>query len=229
MEQGQSPDSRLSAGPGEALTVLPGVAALVVFAWLAREAALGRSPAWDASVRESINRRSSGPLTAAMKLATQMGSTYVVIPVGMVAVWRLLESGRWRAAALLVAAAAGAEIIGQLLKAVIRRKRPAPFFGMRAPFAESFPSTHAMVSICFYGGLAAILSANSHSLLVKAGLWLAAAVFSLVIGFSRVYLGVHYPSDIVGGYAAAIAWAYCLRAGYARWIAVKRPGASRLP
>ena len=229
MEQGQSPDSPISAGTGEALIALPGAAALLIFAWLARQAALGRAPAWDASIRHSIHRRSSGPLTAAMKLATQLGSTYIVIPVGMIAVWRLLEAGRWRAAAVLAVAAAGAEIIGQFLKVVIRRKRPAPFFGLTEPFATSFPSTHAMVSICFYGGLAAILSANSPSLLVKAGLWIAAVIFSLAIGFSRVYLGVHYPSDVVGGYAAAVAWVFCLRAGYAKWIAIKKPGASKLP
>jgi undecaprenyl-diphosphatase len=192
-------------------------AALIVFIWLARPALLGQPAAFDAPIRDAIHAHSSDSLTAAMKLATQLGSAYFVIPLGLFAVWRLTAAGRRRAATLLIIAAAGAEIVGLLLKLVFHRPRPDPFFGLAAPLAYSFPSTHAMGSACFYGALAAILAARSQSLPVKAELWVAAAALSLLIGFSRMYLGVHYPSDVLAGYSAAVVWAFCLHAGYSRW------------
>jgi undecaprenyl-diphosphatase len=75
-----------------------------------------------------------------------------------------------------------------------------------------------MVSCCFYGALAAILAARARSRARKLAIWAAAAVLTALIGFSRVYLGVHYPADVVAGYAAAVVWMAVVRAGYEMWL-----------
>ncbi|MGD0500250.1 MAG: phosphatase PAP2 family protein [Bryobacteraceae bacterium] len=219
MEQRQPHDSTVSRSAGPAVRAVLAATALVVFVWLARQASRGETAPFDAVIRNAIHAWASDWLTATMKLATQLGSAPFVIVAGLLAVWRLAASARRRAAALLVVATAGAEAIGQLLKFAFHRPRPEPFFGLADPLSYSFPSTHAMISCCFYGALAAILATSSRSPYVKAGLWALAAAVALAVGFSRVYLGVHYPSDVVAGYAAAVMWALALRAVHSAWLA----------
>jgi undecaprenyl-diphosphatase len=82
-----------------------------------------------------------------------------------------------------------------------------PFFGTEAPHSYSFPSGHALFSICFFGVVAALVAARLPSIAARAAVWTVAVAIAFLIGLSRVYLGVHYPSDVIGGYAAAVAWA----------------------
>jgi membrane-associated phospholipid phosphatase len=103
----------------------------------------------------------------------------------------------------LTAAPIGAEILDQFLKAIFHRARPEAFFGFPQPENYSFPSGHAFASACFYCALAATLSAGSAR---KAVYWAGGVAASLLIGLSRVYLGVHYPTDVLAGYAAAVVW-----------------------
>jgi undecaprenyl-diphosphatase len=65
---------------------------------------------------------------------------------------------------------------------------------------------------------AAILTKRMESPAVKAAIWIAAAFVVFAIGLSRVYLGVHYPTDVIGGYAAAIVWIAAVRAAYELWL-----------
>jgi len=75
-----------------------------------------------------------------------------------------------------------------------------------APHTYSFPSGHALCSFCFYGVLAGLLSARTKPLGWRLLIWIAAAAMVIAIGLSRIYLGVHYPSDVVAGYLAATVW-----------------------
>src|ERR1700682_753225 len=114
--------------------------------------------------------------------------------------------GRRRPAILLVVAAAGAVALDELLKLVFHRPRPEAYFGYPLPSSYSFPSGHAVSSCCFYGVLAAIVTARMRSRAAKSAVWTAAALMAALIGLSRIYLGVHYPSDVVAGYAVAVVW-----------------------
>jgi len=85
------------------------------------------------------------------------------------------------------------------LKALVHRPRPQPFFGYPQPNTYSFPSGHALISLCFYLALAEIEGR-------KRAWRLAAVLFAVAIGLTRIYLGVHYPTDVAAGFATAIAW-----------------------
>ena len=79
-----------------------------------------------------------------------------------------------------------------------------------------------MSSCCFYGVLAAILAAGAVSRWRKNLIWTVAVTVTLAVGFSRVYLGVHYPTDVLGGYAVAVVWVAMVRAAYEMWLAKSR-------
>ena len=200
-----------------AVAFIASFVAVFFFAWLAREVWSGAALPFDMAMRGMVHRWASPPLTRAMRAITLLGASAFLIPLVLVLVWRLVEAGWRRAAVALVAAAAGAEALDELLKLAFQRPRPVPFFGYTEPLTYSFPSGHAMVSACFYGTAAAILAARTRSRAGKAGIWMCAGLLTLAIGLSRIYLGVHYPTDILGGYAAGAVWIAAVRAGYALW------------
>lgn len=178
----------------------------------------GASLQFDTAIRETIHSWASTPLTYVMRGVTQLGSPACVITVGLLFVWRLIVLGRRRAAVIFIAAAVGAEALDQILKVVLRRERPEVFFGLTQPGSYSFPSGHSVMSACFYGVMAAILTTRMKSRALRLVIWTAAILLALAVGFSRVYLGVHYPTDVLAGYAAAAIWVGTVRAGYEIWL-----------
>ena len=76
------------------------------------------------------------------------------------------------------------------------------------PTAESFsyPSGHAVASLCLYFTIAWIVTTQIETAAVKAGIWIATVVVVFLIGMSRVYIGIHYPTDVIAGFLAAMIW-----------------------
>jgi len=95
------------------------------------------------------------------------------------------------------------------LKHAFHRTRPTAFFGA-LPHSYSFPSGHALFSFCFYGVLAGLSAGRTRSQPARILIWTLAAVLVTAIGLSRIYLGVHYPSDVIAGYLAATLWVTAL-------------------
>ena len=112
---------------------------------------------------------------------------------------------RRRAALWLVVTLAGALVLDLALKYGFDRPRPPPFVGP-VPRTPSFPSGHALFSFCFYGVMAGLLAGRAQSLVARVSIWVSVALLVLTIGFSRIYLGVHYPSDVIAGYLAGSIW-----------------------
>jgi undecaprenyl-diphosphatase len=193
-------------------------AALALFAWLAREILAGQALRFDAAVRQGLHSLASPLLTRAMRGITLLGSEVILAPLGALVTWQLVRIGRRHAAVLFVTAAFGGEALNSILKLVFHRHRPEPFFGYTLPTSFSFPSGHSMVSVCFFGVLAAILTARWERRSRRLAAWISAVVLALAIGASRIYLGVHYPSDVVAGYLAAVIWIGAVRAGYVYWL-----------
>jgi undecaprenyl-diphosphatase len=197
---------------------LAATAALLLFGWLSGVVLAGQSLLFDNAVRDAIHAWASPALTSAMLVVTRLGSLLVLFPLGVLMLWRLLAQGRKRAALIFIAACIGAEALSEILKLVFRRARPEAFFGYARPLTYSFPSGHSVMSACFYGVVAAILTTRMKSRGSRIAIWTGAATMALAIGFSRVYLGVHYPSDVLAGYAAAAIWVGSVRAGYEIWV-----------
>jgi undecaprenyl-diphosphatase len=101
---------------------------------------------------------------------------------------------------------AGEIILDLTLKEFYARPRPQAFFDYTLPSSFSFPSGHALGSFCFYGIVAWLLASK---LKCPAGAWsirISAIFLIFLIGFSRVYLGVHYPTDVLAGYLTGFVW-----------------------
>ena len=188
--------------------------ALILFVWLALDVTRGDAMRLDMPIRNAVHARSSPPLTAMMRGMSIIGSEVVLAPLGVILVWWLVATKRRRAAVVFGVAALGGEALDQILKLLFDRPRPEPFFGFAAPITHSFPSGHAMVSCCFFGVMAVILAAREPSRAKRISIFAIAALLAALIGFSRVYLGFHYPTDVLAGYAAAVVWLSAVRAAY---------------
>ena len=159
--------------------------------------ALRAPAAWfDQTVRMEVHAWATPALTLAMRILTWLGAT-VTLPVcalaASVGLWR---RGFRQRASIPPLAVALAELLTESTKYVVRRPRPEPFFGLRAPDSWSFPSGHSLDSMLCYLVFAAALQP-----LIGSRYRLAVAI-ALMVGLTRVYLGVHWPTDVLTGWAA---------------------------
>ena len=192
------------------LGLLPAAAALLFFAWLAEEVYHGGTQQFDERIRMLVHAHASPTLTVAMRGISLMGSPWFLIAMGALVIF-LMRAERPRRTLLFAVTVAGAEVLDQLLKIVFHRPRPATFFGLAEPMGYSFPSGHALVSCAFFGALAVFAAARTGR---RARRWLyyvGAAIPIAAIGLSRIYLGMHYPSDVLGGYTGAAAWLFSVK------------------
>ncbi len=188
------------------LAVWLALAAALLFVLLARWVLAGGSLPFDLRIRDTVHAWASPPATHALLAVTMLGSEWVMLPLGAVLVWRLATIGRARQAILFAVVSLAAELVSQLLKFALHRPRPEVFFGLSPAETYSFPSGHAFVGTVFYGFLAAILMTLERSRRKRGWIAAAAVLTSFLIGFSRVYLGYHYPSDVLGGWTCAAGW-----------------------
>jgi undecaprenyl-diphosphatase len=185
------------------------VAALALFAaFIALAAAVetGATDAADAWLRASIHASSSPSLTSAMIALTRAGSAAALTALFAIAAGVFYLAGRRRSMELLALAMIGAIVLENALKYAFQRARPEPFFGLVAPETYSFPSGHALFSTCLYGAVAWRLAAGAGRGAARVALACAAAALVATIGYSRIYLGVHYPTDVLAGALVGAAW-----------------------
>eukprot|EP01037_Dinobryon_pediforme_P007692 gene7692-7753_t len=188
-----------------ALTVItpePSMEQNVAFAALAWAVFAGAVNTLDFQLRDSLQGAANDSLTAAMNMITRLGSVMVLSMLAALAVagfW----FGKWQGATKqLGVTMAMAIFVENALKYAFHRMRPEPFFGLVAPESYSFPSGHTLFSTCFYGILVLIFIRRWHAHVVRGMIGLGAASLVLTIGFSRIYLGLHFPSDVVAGILA---------------------------
>jgi undecaprenyl-diphosphatase len=187
------------------------IATLVFFGWLADEVLEGETRHFDDVTRAAVHTFASPAVTTLMRGISFLGSTlFLTAATILVVLWFALR--KWgREAKLFAITMIGASLLNMTLKLAFKRPRPLPFFNLTAPETYSFPSGHALASCCFFAGLAAILSGRFKSRRTHTVIWIAAATMFLLIGLSRIYLGVHYTTDVIAGFSAALIWILVIR------------------
>lgn len=188
------------------------VAAFAALAVLAAAANLRLLP-FDEAVRDAIRGFGGDRFAGLMRWTSKLGSRWFIavatIPMAAVA-WRRCR----QIAMVLVVAFPAALALELILKAAVDRPRPT---GATGVFGSSFPSGHVIAAAAFWG----LLSPWTYLVTRRVGAWAASVVISAVVligvGVSRVYLGAHWPSDVLGGYLGGILFVLA-----AEW-AVRRP------
>lgn len=137
---------------------------------------------------------------------TYMASVPVICLIGIVVLLGLILKNRDFSALILLAGTAGGELLMWLLKFFFDRPRPSGFFPSLQVYGPSFPSGHSFVALIFYGLVTYMLLDHVNRWRHRAALVLGTSFFALLIGLSRVYLGVHWFSDVLGGFALAAVW-----------------------
>jgi undecaprenyl-diphosphatase len=204
------------------LRAVAAVATVVALAGLAVAAGVGDRFPGDGAASSWVQSWQAGWLDAAMKLVSLPGSTPVAVLLLVVATLALALRGLRTEAALVAAVTASASVLRVALKLAVARPRPTEDLVRVVDQADgySFPSGHAMHHVVFLGMLGVVLWDH-----VKPGpgrRLLVAAVGALLalVGLSRVYLGVHWPSDVLGAYAfggAVVVAAVWGRRSFASW------------
>lgn len=153
--------------------------------------------------------RPIGPpwLEAAMIDVTALGGVTVLTLITALVVAYLLVTRRFENAALVTAAVSGGAVLTNLLKVGFARPRPELVDHLVAVTSASFPSGHAMASAVTYLTIGALLARTEQRWAVRGFIFSVAGVLTLLIGVSRVFLGVHYPTDVLAGWSLGAAWA----------------------
>jgi undecaprenyl-diphosphatase len=138
---------------------------------------------------------------------TALGGAAVVAGLSVVTVGYLLLAGRGRAALVILIAVGGGVLLSLLLKQGFDRPRPDLFPHGSYVATSSFPSGHSMMSAIVYLTLGALLLSLQPSYRLRAYVMAVPVVLTLLVGLSRVYLAVHWPTDVLAGWAAGGAWA----------------------
>lgn len=147
-----------------------------------------------------------------------LGSFLVLGLITVIVAGYLAFQNHIRTMLFLLASIAGGAMVSSLAKIFFERPRPDLVPHGSIVFTASFPSGHSMLSAVTYLTLAALLARIEPRRVVKLYLLMVASVLTVGVGVSRVYLGVHWPSDVLAGWAAGAAWALlCL--GVAWWLA----------
>jgi undecaprenyl-diphosphatase len=187
--------------------LLAAAVALSVFVLLGYQVRSGEPTAFDLTARAWVRSLETPELSAIMWSASVYGAPLRLSPLGLVAAAGFLLLGWRRGALLAVVTLVGAWLLDVGLKTLFARGRPEAFFDYYpAPQSFSFPSGHALFAACFFGGIAVLLSHRLRGRLAQILVWVLALALIILIGVSRVYLGVHYPTDVLGGFAVGIVW-----------------------
>jgi membrane-associated phospholipid phosphatase len=182
------------------------VAAVFAFAHIAEDYLTGDPIVrWDVHLAAWLHTHSSPSLVSLFEVVTYAGDAVFLAVVTATACLLLVRRRAVNEAGLLVLVAIGIEVVNGGLKLLFHRPRPELAFIHLDTY--SFPSGHAASSVAIYGVLA-FLFVRRRSWPARAGVVSAAAVLVAVVGFSRIYLGVHYLSDVLAGFSLGAAWLF---------------------
>lgn len=203
--------------------VLIAIAGTLAFAKLGEWVRAGGTQQYDVAGLQWISQHHSPTLTKIMTELTFLGTGTVVLTIVGVAAMFLWHTEHKHSARLLLASVAGGILLNNMLKLWFARPRPEVFERMTHTASSSFPSGHAMSAMVCYGTVAYLVMRlqKHHWSRVLTG----TTAFILILGIctTRLYLGVHYPSDVIAGMVIGLAWAaFCMATLEASLVLARR-------
>ncbi len=200
------------------LLMLAALALIVVSGWLlielADEVLEGDAQRYDEWVLRQLRSaedpsRPIGPawFEAAWRDVTALGGAAVLTLVTLACAGYLLIARRYRTLVALAVVVVGGVVLTFAMKALFARSRPEYAAGMKDVVSASFPSGHSMLSAVVYLTLGALFARTTGVLRYKLYFLGLGLIATLLVGFSRIYLGVHYPTDVLAGWSAGLTWA----------------------
>lgn len=160
---------------------------------------------WDQGVLGGIASARLPVITSLMKALSAIGAGEIAIPFGLVVVWLLVRRGDRRAARCYAATTLSGWALSIGLKILFQRPRPHLLPHLDRAGGFSYPSGHGMLAPLVFG-LAAFLLTRDAAPAPRRAIRAAAALLAVGIGFSRIYLAVHYPSDVFAAFLAGTGW-----------------------
>lgn len=178
---------------------------LIAFIFIASEIQIHALVQFDTFIISVVQSQISPLLTGIMKVLTFLGSVKWIGTVVLISALWLFIKKKWSLGWFILLSSGMGSVFNIILKNIFKRQRP-DIHRLISETGYSFPSGHSMGSFIFYGALLYMIIhyTRNKRRQTLAGIIIALLIF--FIGLSRIYLGVHYPSDIIGGYTAGGAW-----------------------
>ena len=202
---------------------LGAAAAIWGFLKLAGEMTEGETNAFDSKILLALRRPGdladpigSRSVEESMRDVTALGGVTFLTLLTVVATLALLFHGKWKRALVFAGTVVAADISSEVLKQVYDRPRPTLVPHGSYVYSASFPSGHSTLAAATFFTLATVIASLEPHRSTKVLTYVVAIVLTVMVGFSRVYLGVHWPSDVLGGWSLGAAWAL------AAWIVLNR-------
>ena len=161
---------------------------------------------WDQAIQSWVHGLATPMLTQGMLALSWIGSPFALVPAVALAAGLLWWRGLKNDAVLVVAAALGGVALNEVMKLYFKRSRPDLPWAFVHEHSFSFPSGHSVLAIVMYGIIVYKTLDKLHSGWARTALMVGAFLMVAGIGVSRVYLGVHYPSDVAAGYFVGAVW-----------------------
>lgn len=184
------------------LLLLGGFIPLLIFGDLAEDVWKQGGFPFDVPLLLAIHSTAQPKLDVFVSYLTKLGVFWGVFPAAAMISLLLVIRQRWRALEFLLTASVGSIIINQTVKRLLHRARPHLWVTPAPEFDYGFPSGHAMASMT----LVAVLIILSWKSRWRWFVVIIGTLFVLIIGWTRLYLGVHYPSDVLAGWMVALGW-----------------------
>jgi undecaprenyl-diphosphatase len=178
------------------------VGGILAFLGIAGLVVLDATDGFDVAIIQAVRAADAGGLLGFLRPTTELGSTIAVTIIAILTLLVGVAAGPWRHGAIGAGVIGLATLAVEIIKSTVARERPEVLDPILVERGFSFPSGHATLSMVAYGILAVLVSRSYLSRGTRLAVFSVVVALVFLIGLSRVWLGVHYPSDVIAGWIA---------------------------